>query len=253
MTPLQRAGWLAHAMSSGHRKTIARSAELMRAHPGYALSVSWGKDSVAMLHHACEVLGRVVAIHGRYSANEELPDIPDIRDKVLAKLGDRVEYIEVKVWGEWEIFERAGRFFLAPETREEKQLLSTWKTEFVAALEGAAISAGCAGMMLGMAAHESHGRRMNIATRGDHYQAKGRLPTLLPLSRWKSCDVVAYHLANRIPWLKIYENSDDPRNARSEFAFAAGGGDAIRRHGAWESWRKSYPEQWAKWVKRWGL
>lgn len=244
---------MAHAMSTGHRKAMARSTELMRVNPSYALSVSWGKDSVAMLHLACETLGRVVAIHGRYSANEELPDIPEIRDKVLAQLGSRVEYIEVPVWGDWEIFERAGRFFLVPETWEEKQLLATWKYEFVAALETTALSAGCAGMMLGMAAHESHGRRMNIAARGDHYQAKGRLPTLLPLARWKSDDVIAYHLANRIPWLKIYEDSDDPRYARSEFAFASGGGDAIRRHGAWEMWKKSYPAQWAKWANRWGL
>jgi len=70
-----------------------------------------------MLHLACRTLGHVVAVHGRYSENEELPDIPEIRDQVLGLLGSSVTYIEVPVWGDWEIFERAGRFFWSLKPR----------------------------------------------------------------------------------------------------------------------------------------
>lgn len=251
MTPLQRAGWVAHASLPAHRRVVGRSVDLMRSYPDYAVSVSWGKDSVAMLHLACQTLGRVTAVHGRYSVNEELPDITTIRDQVLAVLGDRVNYVEVPVWGDWEIFERVGRFFLQPETPHEKAILKTWKAEFVGSLESAAISAGAAGVMVGMSAHESHARRMNIAVCGVHYTARGRLPTLLPMARWSADDICAYHAANDLPWLRIYEQSDDPRFARSEFAFAAGGGDAIRRHGAWSTWRAAYPDLWNCWRERW--
>jgi 3'-phosphoadenosine 5'-phosphosulfate sulfotransferase (PAPS reductase)/FAD synthetase len=250
-TTLQRAAWKAHAITPRFCAKVDKSALMIRQHPTYAVSVSWGKDSVAMLHLACRTLGHVVAVHGRYSENEELPDIPAIRDEVLGLLGECVNYIEVPVWGDWEIFERAGRFFLEPETPDERAILKAWKAEFVAAIEGAAVAAGANGVMIGMSAHESHARRMNIAVRGDHYTASGRVPTLLPLARWSGDDVCAYHAANDLPWLRIYEQAEDPRRARSEFAFAAGGGDAIRRHGAWEAWRTAYPELWGRWQARW--
>lgn len=254
MTPIQQAAYLATALRADYlRRVDATIFRIKEAGAGYAVSVSWGKDSVVMLDLAVRALGKVVAVHGRYSENEELPDVPKTRDAVLARLGGAVDYIEVPVWGDWEIFERAGRFFLAPETPEDRALLATWKREFVEAIEGAAQRAGCCGMMIGMAGHESYGRKMNIAVRGDSYCASGRMPTLLPLSRWRADDVVAYHVANDIPWLKIYEMAEDPRRARSEFAFAAGGGDAIRRHGAWEAWRIAYPDLYRRWVKRWDV
>lgn len=254
MTPIQRSAYLAAALRANFRRRIeATIKRIEEAGSNYAVSVSWGKDSVVMLDLAVRALGRVVAVHGRYSKNEELPDIPKIRDAVLARLGGSVEYIEVPVWGDWEIFEQAGRFFLAPETPEERALLARWKREFVEAIEGAAQRAGCRGMMIGMAGHESHGRKMNIAVRGDSYCASGRLPTLLPLANWCDDDVVAYHVANNLPWLKIYDVADDPRMARSEFAFAAGGGDAIRRHGAWEAWRSAYPELYRVWAAKWKI
>lgn len=58
-------------------------------------------------------------------------------------------------------------------------------------------------------------------------------------------------VTDKRPWLRIYDQAADPRRARSEFAFAAGGGDAIRRHGAWEAWRQAYPELWGRWQARW--
>lgn len=252
MTPLQRAAWIARAASVAHvRRIDAALARIAEIGNGYAVSVSWGKDSVVLLDLAARALGNVVAVHGRYSPNEELPDIPAVRDAVLARLGASVEYIEVPVWGDWEIYERAGRFFLTPETPEDRALLAEWKRDFVAAIEGAASTAGAIGMMLGMAGHESHGRRMNIAVRGDSYIVAGRLPTLLPLARWSADDVVSYHLAQSLPWLRIYDLAEDPRHARSEFAFVTGAGDATRRHGGWKDWEKAYPALWRKWVSAW--
>jgi 3'-phosphoadenosine 5'-phosphosulfate sulfotransferase (PAPS reductase)/FAD synthetase len=254
VTPLQRAAWIARAVTAAHvRRIDAAIARIADTGQGYAVSESWGKDSVVLLDLAVRALGRVVAVHGRYSQNEELPDIPVVRDAVLTRLGSAVDYVEVPVWGDWEIYGRAGRFFLAPETESERALVRDWKREFVGALEGAALAHGATGMMLGMAGHESHGRRMNVAVRGDHYQAHGRLPTLLPLARWSADDVVAYHLGNDLPWLRIYDLASDPRQARSEFAFVAGAGDATRRHGGWAAWKEAYPSLFRTWQKIWGI
>jgi len=248
MTPMQRAGWLAYASTGAYLRRIERTAALMCAHPGFAVSVSWGKDSVAMLHLAATKIGHVVAVHGRYSRHDELPDIPVVRDSVLEMLGDRVTYIEVPVWGDWELYQRAGRFFWEPETPEDRALLREWKQDFVQAIESAAKKAGARGMMIGMCAHESKARRLNVAVRGEAYQVTDRLPTLLPLARWSADDVCAYHAANGLPWLHIYDVAADPRTARSELSFASWCVDAIRRHGALTEWESAYPNLVRQWL-----
>lgn len=108
--------------------------------------------------------------------------------------------------------------------------------------------------MLGLAAHESRGRAMNVRKRGAHYKtANEQLPKLLPIAHWQPPDVWAYMLEHDLPRLRIYDMAEDPERARSEVAFAAigSGADAIRRHGAWQEWARCYPELWARWVERW--
>ena len=254
MTPIKIAGYLAHAETSAYRSRVARTMELIAKHPDYGVSCSWGKDSLCVLHMAHEVNGHVIARHGRYSENEELPDIPLVRDSFLSRF-PMVQYQEVPVYGDWEIYEKAGRFFLEPESPLEKKLLSDWHRDLRESLDDAILSAGAKGKMLGLAAHESHGRRMNVLTRGDHYQAKNdAIPKLLPLANWSPKDVWAYMLSNDLPRLRIYDVAKDPERARSEFAFAvigASAANAIMRHGAWKEWATAYPDLWRKWITKW--
>jgi hypothetical protein len=44
---------------------------------------------------------------------------------------------------------------------------------------------------------------------------------------------------------------DHARSIRDPIKTMAGGGDAIRRHGAWDAWRAAYPELWGRWQARW--
>lgn len=256
MTPLKMAGYLAHAQSAGYRRRVDRALALIAERPGYAVACSWGKDSLCVLHMALEAHGSVVAVHGRYSENEELPDITAVRDAFLARHSG-VEYHEVPVWGDWEIYERAGRFFLEPETREERKILADWHQELVDVMDCAFLAAGAQGKILGLAAHESRGRAMNISVRGSHYKTRAEaIPKLLPIAHWRPADVWAYMLTHELPRLRIYDMADNPERARSEVAFAAIGGDAadaVRRHGAWKEWARCYPELWAKWVARWPI
>lgn len=252
MTPMQRAGYLAHAQSAGYRRRLEEAQQLIADHPGYAVACSWGKDSLCVLHMALSVHGRATVVHARYSPHEELPDIPAVRDAFLARWP--VEYRETAVWGDWELYQRAGRFFLRPETREERQLLTEWHQQLRDQMDEAMLAAGAVGKLLGLAAHESRGRAMNLRRRGAHYQAANEaIPKLLPIAHWQPADVWAYMLTHDLPRLRIYDGADNPERARSEVAFATigAGADAIRRHGAWREWERCYPDLWARWVGRW--
>lgn len=255
MTPIKIAGYLAHAQSAGYKKRVRQAKDLIAAHPDYGVSVSWGKDSLCVLHLALSVHGHAKAVHGRYSSMEELPDIPSVRDAFLSIYGKNVEYIETPLWGDWELYHRAGRFFLSPETKAERQLLAEWHNQIRQQLDDAMQSVGAKGKIIGLAAHESHGRKMNIVVRGSHYQSSDEsMPKLLPIAHWHPADVWAYMLTHDLPRLKIYDAAKDPERARSEFAFAVIGkdaADAIRRHGAWREWADCYPDFWSKWVMQW--
>ena len=253
MTPMQIAGYLAHARTRGYKQRLQRALSMIAEHPDYCVSISWGKDSLCILHMALEVHGHATAVHARYSENEELPDMPSVRQAFLDRFGG-VAYYEAHVWGDWEIYERAGRFFLAPETPEERKIVADWHQEFMEAVDAVMLKTGARGKILGLAAHESRGRAMNVYRRGEHYQTRAEaIPKLLPIAHWKPEDVWAYMLTHDLPRLKIYDFAEDPERARSEVAFAAIGAeasDAIRRYGAWRLWADCYPELWKKWTDK---
>lgn len=253
MTPMQIAGYLAHARTRGYKQRLQRALSMIAEHPDYCVSISWGKDSLCILHMALEVHGHAKAVHARYSENEELPDMPGVRQAFLDRFGG-VDYHEFQALGDWELYEHAGRFFLQPETPEEKWFLKHRKEKRNQSADRLMLDLGCTGKVLGLAAHESRGRAMNIYKRGEHYQAQAEaMPKLLPIAHWKPEDVWAYMLTHSLPRLKIYDFADDPERARSEIAFAAIGAeaaDAVRRHGAWRLWAGCYPELWKKWTDK---
>lgn len=254
-SPLEHAAAIAHAHSAGYQRRLAVARARIAEHPDYAVSVSWGKDSVVMLDLAVTTLGQAPAIHARYSPQEEFPDLPAVRDAILARYGGAVRYIEVPMPGEWDIFEQVGHAFTAAETPAERAAWRDWQRTFTDRLTDATRAAGCTGQMIGLASHESRARRLNRARRGHHYQATGRLPTLLPICDLHADDIIAHHAARDLPWLHIYDSAADPRRARSEVCLLAadGASDAIRRHGAWHEWAIAYPDWWRVWQQRWRL
>lgn len=252
MNNIQKAALIAYSKTAGYRNKVADTRRVIGGYPQYAISISWGKDSVVMLHLACRALDKVVAVYGRFSENEEIPDIPSVRDHFLSSYGERICYREVRIRGFWDIFEEAGRFFTVANAAEIK-IIQNQHDEMVRSIENAATECGAIGMMIGLRSSESHARKMNILSRGNHYIAKGRIPTLLPMAGWTSKDILAYHIENDIQWLRIYDVASDPGRARSEFVFAGSAAEPIRRHGAWHEWKEAYPELWKKWQLKWGI
>lgn len=93
MDNLERVGYLAHTMSAAFKRKVAAAQELIAKHPDYGVSVSWGKDSVVLLHLAASVLDDCPALNVRYPHwAERLADHDRVRNETLALLPN-VRYV----------------------------------------------------------------------------------------------------------------------------------------------------------------
>lgn len=253
MTPIERAAYLAHAMSCTYVRRLAAAMEIIRSGAGCCVSVSWGKDSVALLHLAVTVRPDIAVLNARYpNPAERFSDMDRVRDAVLSRPEmARVRYREVLTPGEWEMYERAGGGFSEAASPEQREACKWWKDEMVRNMGAVRDGFGCSGTMLGLRAGESHARLMNALTHGHDYTRRDGSRIVLPLSRWSGRDVWAYLVSHDLPWLRIYDEATAGRErARSGFVFATSGSDALRRHGVWDDWCRTYPYEYSAWMER---
>lgn len=241
MRPIERAGYLAHAKSNTFRRRIEEARGLIGAHPEHAVCVSWGKDSL-VLYDLCR---ERPAVHGRYHDEERFPDLDAVRDAFSPGAG----YSEVGVPGAWDMFERAGGFFLEPSTAKQREASRWYHREWAARM----LEATGGKVLLGIRREESSNRFRLVAMRGRAYETKTHESVVLPLASWTGSDVWAYIASHNLPYPRIYDAAFSGRaRARSDFTFGAGvASDAIRRHGAWQDWKRAYPEAFAAWAERW--
>ena len=253
MDDLTRAGYLAHASLPSTRARLLAAHEVLRASPAHALSVSWGKDSVAMLALAVQIRPRWVVLNARYpNPAERFADMDRVRDDVLGRPAlSQVRYVEVACPGEWEMYERAGRAFAEPETADERAAAHWWKSEFTSRMAAAQADWGCSGVCIGLRQEESRGRRLNIASRGVSYRRADGLAVALPMGRLTGADVWAIHTQGCLPALRIYDVAPDRERARSGFVWSTGAIGAVARHGGVDLWRRAYPEELRMWFARW--
>lgn len=253
MQAIERAAHLVRAGRKRFAWQVRSAVDLISAHPDYAVSTSWGKDSVVLLHMAAQVFPDIRVLNARYpNPAERFADMDSVRDRVLARDDmRRVRYLEVNTPGEWDMYERAGGGFAEAQTAQQKEATRWWKSEFVKNMGAALEGLGGKGNFLGLRAEESNARRMNIMVRGDDYEHKDGTAIALPLAHWSGQDIWAYLVAHDLPWLRIYDHAHCGRErARSGFVFATGGAGAIRRHGVWEDWKMVYPDEFRAWIKK---
>lgn len=253
MKPIDRAAYLARARTKPFRRLVDQAVALIATHPDFAVSTSWGKDSVVLLHLAAQVLPGLRVLNARYpNPAERFADMDRVRDLALAHPGlQGIIYREVDTPGEWEMYERAGGGFSDAVDAHQREATKWWKDNFVRNMGAALEALGCRGTFLGLRAEESHARRMNILVRGDDYARADGSAVCLPLAKWTGADVWTYQVAHDLPWLRIYDSAHCGRErARSGFVFATGGAGAIRRHGVWEDWERVYPDEFRAWLRR---
>lgn len=253
MTAMERMGYLAHTRTTGYRKRVQASLALIASHPDYAVSVSWGKDSIVLLHLAYQV-GIRRAVHARKHDMGRYPDTDKIRDEVLEALPG-MQYVEVSCPASWDVYEQVGRFFVSPSTPDEMAAVNSYKGTFQAAMANGHDQVSAAGAFVGMRADESRARWWLTRTKGNDYATADGRKMVLPLAHWSGTDVWGYTVDHDLPWLRIYDFSAHGSRSRerSEPAFALVGdlAEPLRRQGAWQSWQAAYPDWWAAWVARW--
>lgn len=249
MRAIERAALVAYAGSPRFLRAVLDAQSIVAAHEGYAVACSWGKDSTVLLHLAASVWPAVGCTSARYSDFETLPDMPQVRDAVLARCPD-VRYHEVRCPGEWEMYERAGDFFMDAISPGEKAAVRWWRASFIAAQSAARTAMQARGTFLGLRHEESRARRLTVARKGVSYTKRDGEAIALPLARWTGREVWAYLVAHELPWLHIYDAAPDRDRARSAFCFATGGANTIWRHGVWQQWREAYPDHFAHWPRR---
>ena len=128
MTPIERAGYLAHAHTAAYRRREREALVLISEATDCAASVSWGKDSAVLLHLCARVNRGWSVLNARYpTPAERLPDMDRVRDAALAlPLLAQVQYREVPCPGEWDMYERAGDGFADAETPRQRAAVSWW-------------------------------------------------------------------------------------------------------------------------------
>jgi len=253
MKAIEKAAYLAHSKTKGYLNRLDRTRDLISKHPGYCSSVSWGKDSVAMVHLATQTLGEHRAINARYpNHNERFRDMDEVRDALLNRDDMRtINYQEVDTPGEWEMYEReGGGGFLTAETKKQREVCRWWKDNFVSNLEAASLSMGADGHFVGLCAEESRGRRMCLYVHGQSYERADGMKIALPMGWWSAKDIWAYHVVNNLPSLIIYDLSAEGRcRARSGFVFSTTGTEnTLPRHGVWKEWERIYPDEFNEWI-----
>lgn len=249
---IERLGYLAHAQTASYQSKVDKALALIASHDDYAVSVSWGKDSIVLLHLCATVYPNITALHGRYgNINEHIADTDRVRDAMLMLLPD-IDYHEIPIAGEWDMFERAGGAFGIPVTDAQKQAYKWWVDNKWSAKSADALAKhGKNGSFVGMRQEESKARRMTIAKRGKDYTKANGDKMCLPLAHWTGKDIWAYIFSHNLPYLTAYDNANTNRErVRSEFVFSGQSADALKRHGVWQDWQKCYPNEFNAWMAR---
>lgn len=242
-----------HARSPIFRTRVNEVQRLIAAHPDFAVSVSWGKDSSTLLTLAASINPIIKSINIRYpNPSERFADIDRVRDAILSRPEmARVQYAEVSCPGEWEMYERAGHGFIEAQTREQRAVVSWWKRQLDVAAAEALRIVGAKGTFLGLRKEESFARRMNIKERGLVYCKNSGANIAIPLGHWSGRDVWAWIATQRLPYLRIYDTAGVGRErARSGFVFATGCPEAIERNRVWDDWIATYPHEISAWLRQ---
>lgn len=251
MGNLERVGYLTHTMSSAFKRKVAAAQELIAKHPDYGVSVSWGKDSVVLLHLAASVLDDCPALNVRYLHwAERLADHDRVRDETLAMLPN-VRYVEAHCPGMWEMYDKYG---LGGEgAADSNKAVAEFNRGFLAAVEAGKGALGIRGHFVGMRADESSNRRRLLKMRGKEYTKKNGENICLPLAGWNGNDIWAYHVLHNLPFMRIYDYAVDNRDRqRSEIAFGSTKARVLAAHGEFAGWQKCYPREYQAWIDKFG-
>lgn len=237
-TDLRRYEILAKTRRFARRLDEARRFTHQAAEAGCAVfAMSWGKDSCALGHLACEELGRVEMMH--MACAHELPGGELVKDffasratvhelPPLSTLQESIEWL---------------RTVGLPHERAREDHQRIIKTRKKDRAREWAQSHGFSVTVMGMRADEAKGRRWCFRARGPIYQLADGHWHANPLAWWSAEDVWTYLVSRGVPWHPMYDAETHGYTRESlrstGWLYTDGIGDG------WAAWlREHYPEQY---------
>lgn len=150
--------------------------EALAIAPAY-VAISWGKDSIAMLHLAQSISPDVLAIFWTDPEQENFGDYANVISKYLEKY-KTTNYLELDVYGD-----------RVPHKVNASRLWEQYPVAFI-----------------GLRLEEGGKRKFSLKKYGAIHKTQNQGYRVCPLIYWNWRDIWAYTVANDLPYLSAYDH-----------------------------------------------
>lgn len=178
MERIERDGFLAHAKLPTFKRKVDKAKEIIQEAlaiaPAY-VAVSWGKDSVVMLHLVQSICPDVLAISFGHPEREMISNYAETEALYRERFGLNINTILIN--GDH-----------VPNKVKSQKLWLQYPVKFV-----------------GLRMEESKDRKITLLKNGAIYQYKNGDYRVCPVFNWTLQDIWAYTLLNNLPYLKAYD------------------------------------------------
>lgn len=243
MTPGDRAGHLAHALTPLFASKVAAAqqivSEVLSQSQRPYIAFSTGKDSTVTAALVWEQAPEVPAVY--MDADCAFPESVELLER-MARAGHTV--IKWPCEPFLDILERAGGPD-APGVEDATMRATVWGP--VKALLAASAYDGS---FVGLRAEESRDRRRLIQIRGPVFrQAQyGGILEGLPVAWWTDRDVWAFIVSRGLDYNRAYDRMEQLPFRQRRISYWAG--ETSRRYGRWVWLRREYPALWNRFSSR---
>jgi 3'-phosphoadenosine 5'-phosphosulfate sulfotransferase (PAPS reductase)/FAD synthetase len=185
MERIERDAFLAHATLPTFKRKVEKAKEIIREAlaiaPSY-VAVSWGKDSVVMLHLVQSICPDILAVFLGHSEQDLITNFSGVQNSYLTKFASNYKAI-----------------FL-----DRNQELEYSPTKIKDALDRLQIPLA----FVGVRSEESKVRRFSVKKYGYIYQYKAGNFRCYPIANFSWIDIWAYTCLNELPYLEAYDKID---------------------------------------------
>lgn len=220
--------------------------DMMRKCSKPYISLSFGKDSVAMTRLILSLYPETVVIYVNCGEFDEWPDTERVKNAFLKKLP--CEFYEIYGPSIIEYYRQAGYAYVQDEQtgKRANKAQREYGASLAMTIEARAKELECDGVFMGLRRDESWTRGHLFRKRGAMYYAKTRQAwTCCPIERWSAKDVWAYIVKYDLPWNELYDL--DPRG-REIARNGAMIGTRSARYGRLSMLKQMYPVWWNRFV-----